>query len=177
MANRTGKGTFKAGHKPVNKRGTRGSTMGRPPRITSSIAEVCSKAELDDLLRTTYERALKGEATSLLWLLSQMPKLDTGFTLPAGLPRLTSIKACVDAVALVGEMASDGKITVFEAEKSLALINAIAHSRISILAKAAEKLDAELRTVLEHDRQIDLQQALPAPNRAAPVFSPSSNGS
>jgi hypothetical protein len=106
---------------------------------------------------------MNAEATSLCWVLSQLPKMDPGLKLPEGLPRLTSLKNCVDAVAVVGDMASTGKITIMEAEKALALINAVAHSRISILAKAAEKLDAELKTVIEHDRQIDLQQALPAP--------------
>ena len=164
-------------YQPREKHAFRRKSPGRPKKMLATIASVCTQAELMDLMRKTYERAMAGEAASLLWILTQLPKLDSGFRLPPGIPRLTSLKACVDAISVIGEMVSDGVITVGESEKCLAVVNAIAHSRISILAKAAEKLDAELKTVIEHERQIDMQPALPAPSKAAPVWSPSGNGS
>ena len=48
-------------------------------------------------------------------------------------------------------MAGDGRITVAEAEKALALVNCLAHARVSILSKASEKLDSELKELLERE--------------------------
>jgi len=66
----------------------------------------------------------------------------------------------VAAMDAIGEMSRLGKITVADAEKSLALVNALAHARVSLLARAAEKLDAELRAAIEQERK--LQDAVPA---------------
>ena len=76
------------------------------------------------------------------------------------MPPLTSLKGCVAAMDAIGEMSRLGKITVADAEKSLALVNALAHARVSLLARAAEKLDAELRAAIEQERK--LQDAVPA---------------
>lgn len=135
---------------------------GRPKKMTTTIADVCSPKELKDLMRSTYTRAMNGEATSLAWFLTQLPRIDSGFKLPKGVPALTSLKGCVEAMSAVGEMMRLGKITVAECEKSLAVINALAHARVSILARASEKLDAELRAAIEQERRLETQ-AMPVP--------------
>ena len=150
------KPSFPAGNKASAKR----TKVGRPKKMTTTIADVCSADELRALIRKTYERAMNAEATSLAWLLTQMPRLDSGFKLPKGLPPLTSLKGCVAAMDAIGEMARLGKVTVAECEKALAVINALAHARVSLLARASEKLDAELRAAIEQERR--LEQA-PAP--------------
>lgn len=149
---------------PGNKETAKRTKVGRPRKMTATIASVCTQAELKELLRNTYIRAMGGEATSLAWILTQMPRLDSGFKLPAGLPKMNSLKSLVQAMDAVGEMARLGKITVAEAEKSMALINVIASSRMSLLARASEKLDAELRAAIEQENR--LNQA------AAPAWSP-----
>ena len=155
---------FKASNKAATKR----TKVGRPKRMTTSIAEVTTPEELRALLRLTFERAMAGEATSLQWILGQLPKLDSGFRLPAGLPPLNTLVGTVEATGAIGEMARTGAITVADAEKSLALISAIAFARVSILSRAAERLDAELREVVERERQ--LEQRLE--RQAAPAWSP-----
>ena len=149
---------FTAGNLEAEKRRQRG----RPKRMSSTIADVCSEDELKGLLRATYVRAIRGEATALAWFLTQMPRMDHGFKLPKGLPPLTSLKGCVAAMDAIGELARLGKLTVADAEKSLALVNTIAAARVSILARASEKLDAELRAAIEQERRLETQ-ALPVP--------------
>lgn len=148
---------------PGNKETAKRERAGRPKRMTTTIADVCSAAELKKLLRDTYVRAMNAEPTSLLWLLNQMPKLDSGFKLPKGLPPLTSLRGCVAAIDAIGEMARLGKVTVAECEKALAVINALAHARVSLLARASEKLDAELRAAIEQERRLEQAPALPVP--------------
>ena len=50
-----------------------------------------------------------------------------------------------------------------DAERALSLINTIASSRMSLLARASEKLDAELRAAIEQERRLEQAPALPAP--------------
>ena len=147
---------FTRGNKETAKR----ERVGRPKKMTTTIADVCSADELRALIRKTYERAMNAEATSLAWILTQMPRIDSGFKLPKGLPPLTSLKGCVAAMDAIGELARLGKLTVADAEKSLALINTIAAARVSILARASEKLDAELRAAIEQERRLE---QLPVP--------------
>lgn len=149
---------FTRGNKETAKR----KRVGRPKRMIATIADVTTPAELRDLMRKTFERAMAGELTSLSWILTQMPKIDSGFKLPKGVPALNSLKGCVDAISTVGEMMREGKITVAECEKSLAVINALAHARVSLLARASERLDAELRAAIEQERRLETQ-ALPVP--------------
>jgi len=143
---------------------------GRPRKITSSIMDVCTEQDLKNLMRATYVRAMRGEGTSLYWFLTQMPRMDQSFKLPLGLPEMKTLKGCVAAMDMVGDMARANKLTVAEADKALALINAIAHSKVSLLARAADKLDAELRAAIEQERQLE-QRTI-----AAPAWSPTGGG-
>ena len=142
---------FTAGNKAVAKR----RTVGRPPKMTTTIAEVCSPEELRALLRKTYERAMAGEVTSLAWILGQMPRLDSGFRLPPGLPKLDSLAGCVLAVTEIGERTRLGELTTDDAERALALVNLLAFARVSILTRSADKLDAELKAALELEQRLE----------------------
>ena len=61
---------------------------------------------------------------------------------------------------VVAEMARQGRLTAADAERALSLINTIASSRMSLLARASEKLDAELRAAIEQERRLE---QLPVP--------------
>ena len=136
---------------------------GRPKKMQATILDVCSEQDLKHLMRATFVRAMRGEGTSLYWFLTQLPRLDQSFKLPKGLPPLTSLKNLVQAMDVVSEMARLGKLTAADAERALSLINTIASSRMSLLARASEKLDAELRAAIEQERRLEQAPALPVP--------------
>ena len=94
---------FTRGNKETAKR----ERVGRPKKMTTTIADVCSADELRALIRKTYERAMNAEATSLAWILTQMPRIDSGFKLPKGLPPLTSLKNLVLAMDVSRSMLAE----------------------------------------------------------------------
>lgn len=133
---------------------------GRPKKMQATILDVCSEQDLKNLMRATFVRAMRGEGTSLYWFLTQLPRLDQSFKLPKGLPPLTSLKNIVQAIDMIGEMARMAKITVADAERALGMVNTLAMARMGILARASEKLDAELRAAIEQERRLE---QLPVP--------------
>src|SRR6478736_2275308 len=141
---------FQAGNQQTAKR----KRVGRPRKLARTITEVIGSEALEALLLKAYADAERSDGPSRAWFLSQMPKIDCSTKLPKGLPPLTSLKGCVAAMDAIGEMSRLGKITVADAEKSLALVNALAHARVSLLARTAEKLDAEFRALIEHERNL-----------------------
>ena len=134
---------------------------GRPKKMQATILDVCSEQDLKNLMRATFVRAMRGEGTSLYWFLTQLPRLDQSFKLPKGLPPLTSLKNIVQAIDMIGEMARMAKITVADAERALGMVNTLAMARMGILARASEKLDAELRAAIEQERRLE-QAPVPA---------------
>lgn len=139
---------------PGNTEATKRRRFGRPRKLARTINEVIGPDALEALLVRAYADAERSDGPSRAWFLSQMPKIDCGAKLPKGLPPLSSLKGCVAAMDAIGEMSRLGMITMADAEKSLVLVNALAHARVSLLARAAEKLDAELRVAIEQERKL-----------------------
>lgn len=147
---------------PGNKIASNPKNTGRPRRLARVITEVVNPAELRALVRKAYEDAVKQDGPSRVWFLSQMKQDDDGARLPTGLPKLDSLKACVEAMSVLGDMARQGKLTVTETEKAVGLLSSLAAARMGLLARASEKLDAELRAAIEQERRLETQ-ALPVP--------------
>ncbi len=145
---------------PGNQETAKRKRVGRPRKLARTITEVIGSEALEALLLKAYADAERSDGPSRAWFLSQMPKIDCSTKLPKGLPPLTSLKGCVAAMDAIGEMSRLGQLSVADTEKSLALVNALAHARVSLLARAAEKLDAELRAAIEQERK--LQGTVPA---------------
>ena len=142
-----------------NRAASNPKNRGRPRKYARAIAEVLGPDALEDLIQTAYADAKRTDGPSRTWFLSQL-QVDSGARLPPGLPKLDTFEGCVEATSVLGEMARLRKITLTEAEKALQLVMTIALARMSLLARAAEHLDAEIRTAIEQERK--LQGAAPA---------------
>lgn len=126
---------------------------GRPQRITFSVLDACTQAELKKLVRKAYELAMKGETQPMSWLLQQIPKPDSLAKLPPGLPPLTGIEGYMQALDAIGEQARSGQLSVAAAERAANLVLALAAARSGVLQRFGRKLDQDEREMVERERQ------------------------
>jgi hypothetical protein len=131
--------------------GESGNPAGRPlgsRNVATRFAEALLDSELELLVKTTIDRALKGNPVALRLCMDRLMPPRRQERVCFAMPPLASLEAAPQALAAIIAAAANGELSAAEARDLTGTVHSYVH------AVETRELEGRLQELEEHDRKI-----------------------